>query len=131
MCDVAWNDEPEWFDFFLTRFDVRAAKRILAARKDAKIAQMPVASAAGWIGKPPRDAHDLSCIVVGGVGVDWTRAASDEIDLGVPVIFAYTKSGGFLPIDGWHRIAKAVLTGVEHLPAVALTKSESKRVRHG
>lgn len=34
-----------------------------------------------------------------------------------------------LPIDGWHRVAKAFLTGEEILPAYALTEDEANRIR--
>jgi ParB-like chromosome segregation protein Spo0J len=62
-----------------------------------------------------------------GVEINWEHAQSDAIDLTVPVILAWTKAGSLLPIDGWHRIAKATLAGVETLPAVVLNKAESKR----
>lgn len=129
MSDARWTDEEEYFQFFLSTFDIREAKRILAKRKRVDVGQMSVAGAGGWIGEPPVAANDLSGIVVGGVTVDWEKAASDAVDTSVPVILAYTKSGAIFPIDGWHRIAKAKLQGLTHLPAVALTKAESRRVR--
>jgi hypothetical protein len=62
-----------------------------------------------------------------GVVVNWRKAESDKVDLDVPVITAYG-SMGKIPIDGWHRIAKALLKGLKELPWLALTKEESKKV---
>lgn len=126
MSDVQWTDEEEYFQFFVTTFDIRAAKRILAKRKRLDVGQMPMDSVSEWVSKP---SGGVDGIVVGGITVDWGKAASDAVDTSVPVILAYTKSGAFFPIDGWHRIAKAKLQGLTHLPAVALTKAESRRVR--
>lgn len=129
MSDVQWTDEEEHFQFFTTTFDVREAKRILAKRKRLDVGQMPVSAAESWVGHPPAAENDISGMVVGGIMVDWKKAASDVEDTSVPIILAYTKAGGFVPIDGWHRIAKAKLRGLEYLPAVALTKAESRKVR--
>ncbi len=62
-----------------------------------------------------------------GVAVNWKKAGSDQVNLDDPVLTAYG-SMGKIPIDGWHRIAKALLKGRKELPWVALTKEESKQV---
>lgn len=122
-----WNtQEQETFQFMAAAFDVRAAKQILADRAEAgkphEVGEIQVTDVSSWVGEPGK--------LVMGIGVDWDRVQHDPtIDLTVPVVLAYTKGGSFLPIDGWHRIAKAKLAGIEKLPAVALTKAESKRCR--
>jgi len=61
------------------------------------------------------------------VCIDWDKAASDATNLDVPIIMAYGRHVP-MPIDGWHRIGKALLKGIDTLPATKLTKDESKRV---
>jgi hypothetical protein len=116
---TTWNaDLEETFSFMAAHFDVSAAKRILTA-KAHKVGDMPVAEVAPLVGEPGK--------LTMGIAVNWDHVQSDAIDLTIPVILAYTKSGSLLPIDGWHRIAKAKLAGIENLPAVMLNKAESKR----
>jgi hypothetical protein len=114
-----WNTTPEWFTFLAARFDVQRAKQCLS-QKARKVGTMPIQEVARLVGAPDK--------VMMGISVDWDRVQNDpSIDLSVPVILAWTKAGSLLPIDGWHRIARAKLEGIPSLPAVVLTKAESKR----
>lgn len=45
----------------------------------------------------------------------------------VPIILAPTEYG-VMVIDGWHRVARATLLGLESLPGVILTEDEMKQV---
>lgn len=54
---------------------------------------------------------------------DW-----DKVDPDVPVIFA-TEGGLRLPIDGRHRLAKALREGRPSFPAVTLTEEETQAIR--
>jgi hypothetical protein len=51
-----------------------------------------------------------------------------------PVILITTNYGGelsHLPIDGWHRIKKALKQGIKALPAYVLTLEESQAIETG
>lgn len=116
---TTWNTElGETFSFISAHFDVSEAKRILTAKVHEE-GEIVVADVSSWVGEPGK--------LVMGINVDWDHVRTDAVDISVPVILAYTRVGSLLPIDGWHRIAKAKLTGVAKLPAVVLTKAESRR----
>ena len=54
-----------------------------------------------------------------------------KADVSVPIILAtMTIAGrkGVFPIDGWHRIARAIQDGLDELPAYVLNKRESDRI---
>jgi len=55
----------------------------------------------------------------------------DKVDLTIPLILITTgdKESDKFPIDGWHRIRKAIEEGIETLPAYLLTKEETKIIR--
>ncbi|MBI4952309.1 MAG: hypothetical protein HY908_09760 [Myxococcales bacterium] len=60
--------------------------------------------------------------------VDWTRVRADtSIDLDIPIILWTYQKGGVtnVPIDGWHRIAKALTVKIDSLPCVVLSRRES------
>jgi hypothetical protein len=56
--------------------------------------------------------------------IDW-----QNIDTQLPVIFARGPDGKRFPIDGRHRLAKALVSGQEYLPAVTLTEEETAQIR--
>lgn len=115
--EIHWKlEEPEWFRFVGVVFDVRKAKRIIHDRP-REIDTFNPADLASWIGKP-------GVLMFGVIGIDWSRALSDEIDLAIPVILAQVKDT-LLPIDGWHRIAKANHKKIEELSCVVLSAEES------
>jgi hypothetical protein len=96
--------------FHFGDYDVTEAKRIL---KDA-----------------PRDSVELDVAgysamlkLMAGVG-----APSTEDHMKVPLIVVKV-SAGYLPIDGWGRIAKAIEQGRPSLPAVVLTVEEKRRIQ--
>jgi len=126
---TTWNTEKfETFTFISAQYDVRAAKQILASKKRTpKIHQLAVADVEPLLAKHTKEGN-VEMITM-GVTVDWSRAESDPtIDLDVPIIVAQTAQGNFLPIDGYHRIAKAVKVGKTHLPCVVLNKAETKKI---
>lgn len=55
--------------------------------------------------------------------LDWEYARGT--DLSKPLLFVPYQGRAQL-IDGWHRLAKAVLEGIEELPAYLLTEAESE-----
>jgi hypothetical protein len=79
------------------------------------------------VGKPPVDGG-ISIHI--GISVNWGKAASDEVNLEVPVILIPYRDS-YLPIDGWHRVAKAKLNGLSELPCVVMTKAEAKSIELG
>lgn len=111
---VEWRtDVVEVFTFLTRQYDVQRAKRFIVA-KPRPIQQVEVEPVRPWIHLP--GSQNLG-VLVRQVGID-------AADLTIPIIMAES-----MPIDGWHRLGKALLTGVTHLPCVLLTKAESKKVR--
>lgn len=111
-----WDlERPEKSQEVLERFDVRLAKQIIT--------------------KTPRPVESVDLQKYGdvfreyleGVGikpdVDWST-----IDVDLPVIFIRTAEGK-TPIDGRHRLAKALREGRDSIPAVLLTADESNAVQ--
>ncbi len=116
-----WRPEAEIFRFGFSTWDVNRAKKILLAKRKLELHSISVQAL-----KP----------LSGLMGIDWNRVKKDialppeeqTIDLRVPLIIVVTKDGA-LPIDGWHRIGKAIQTNTPELPAVILSKIDEKRVR--
>jgi hypothetical protein len=121
---VSWNTAiPETFQFVRSTWDVGSAKKMIQ-NKPRKIGNMNIAGVKDLVGSPPVEGQNFRVV---GVTVDWSKAASDDVDLNVPVILCPHRDS-YMPIDGWHRIAKAVLKGITELPCVVLTKAEAKRI---
>jgi hypothetical protein len=106
---------PELFEFMFASFDVREAKRLITAKpRETEMVRTDVLRA--FLG--PR-----------GITVDRKRVKADPlIDVSVPLIVA-TLDTSCLPIDGWHRVAKAIAEGIEEIPALYLTREETEQVR--
>ena len=124
MSSIDWDKARlESFVFLGHEFDVSLAKQILANKRRVRVTEIDVSEAQNMI--VPRGA------VMMGVLVDWDVVRSDVVDITVPIIVVQLKKGSLLPIDGWHRIAKAQLLGLAKLPACILSKQDSKRVQCG
>lgn len=123
---IKWETISETFQFLTHSWDVSLAKKLIQSKHPRKIETMDISGVADLVGKPPSDTD--TTFYVSGVTVDWAKAASDEVDLTIPIILAPHRDS-YMPIDGWHRIAKAVLTGVKELPCVVLNKTEAKAVK--
>jgi hypothetical protein len=132
---TVWNtEEEESFRFLQAAWDVRAAKRLLAAKKNVKVEKTSVEDCKQLLQiSTPNGKGGFTMTL--GVRVDWERveidltSAEPKIDLSVPLIFVQTPQGNVLPIDGYHRIAKAYKLGLKELPAVMLSKKDSKAVQ--
>ena len=59
-------------------------------------------------------------------GVDWAK-----VDTEVPIIFGRDQEGRKFPIDGRHRLKKALDDGLSTIPIVCLTKDETENIRSG
>lgn len=119
---IEWQDTPEVFLFGRSQWDVAQAKELIRTKRPRKIGNMDISGVAALVGKPPVDGEITISL---GIRVDWGKAASDDVDLNIPVILVPYRDS-YLPIDGWHRIAKAILKGVTELPCVVMTKAETK-----
>jgi len=106
------KQERQMFDGFGCVWDVTAAQEIV---RDRQPGYVRVADLVGYI-------H------LGVVAVDKEYAAglSGPYE---PVIIALAPRVGNIPIDGWHKVWKAHLDGVEDLPALLLTGEEEQQVR--
>jgi hypothetical protein len=106
-----WHtDEHETFEFFGFAWNVAAARRILAAKL--------------------RPSHPIEVPDLKGIMrmMDIKPDKITKANLTVPLIVV--KAGNWwLPIDGWHRIARAIKEGMGELPSVRLTNEEQKRIR--
>ena len=119
MDTLQWNtDEAEMFNFVYHNFDVTLAKKILRD-KPREIKDMNIEGVMGLVGEPGK--------LIIGVGINWDKALSDEVDLTFPIILVHYEDS-FMPIDGWHRIGKAKMQGIMNLPCVVLDREESAKV---
>lgn len=117
--EVTWSDQEETFDFVTATFDVTEAKEIIRTSKPRKIVEMDIEGVADLVGMPGK--------MTIGIHVDWNKVQSDQVDMSIPIVLVHFRDS-FMPIDGWHRIAKAKLEGRARLPCVVLNKRESKQV---
>jgi hypothetical protein len=132
-----WRPTGETFVFLRHEWDVDEAKRILLDRlalgRRLRAGVIDVVELSRLLQRTTVHADGRRTVTM-GVHVDWDDVMSDEVDLGVPCLLAWsrpphsTASGGALVlIDGWRRLAKASLRKLARLPAVCLTKVESRR----
>ncbi|MET9244916.1 hypothetical protein [Nonomuraea sp. NPDC003709] len=100
----------EFFQMLAWRWDVTAAKKLTQGRTpDGQI------EPSEWAG------------MLRLVAINAEHAA--QVDLSEPLIVAPVPNGGLLIIDGWHRLRKALDTGVPELFAVVLTAEEELTCR--
>lgn len=112
--EVTWNiARAEQFRLLGAAWSVTAAKEILVA--------------------VPREVHHVEVMALRGLlGLIHTdEHAAWDADLSVPLIAVQDESfhGGVLVIDGWHRVHRATMEGMDALPCVVLTLEESRSAR--
>lgn len=132
---IEWFEvEYEMFDFMDVSYDINAAKRLLKEKQAAgklEIEMTPLAPLAEFVPIPGKFQAFKNF-------VNWSKIEEtpDHFDLSIPVILAYTpgslKRGAkhkvVMPVDGNHRIAKAVLDGATEIPVVVLSPKETKQI---
>lgn len=132
------QSRDEWFRFFSVVFDVSKARELLLARGgEPEVERIEVSKLGPLVSQRKKGPDGKLTGITLGVSVDWDRIERDAefpdedavIDTDVPIILAYLEDGSALPIDGYHRIGKAILKGIETLPYVLLTKAESEKAR--
>jgi hypothetical protein len=101
------NDEEEFY-YGSNVWDVRKAKRLIFKNKREK--QEFEVNSVKWL------------LESGQINVD---ISNKDVDLSIPLIVL---ANGF-PIDGWHRIEKAIEEGVKTLPSYVLTEDEEKEIK--
>jgi hypothetical protein len=121
-----WSSRPEVFNFGRHAFDVEKAKELIRTKKPRKVSSMNISGVVDLVGEPPK-ADGSFVIRALGVVINWDRVQTDEIDTDVPLILVPFQDS-YLPIDGWHRIAKAKIKGTTTLKCVVLNKSETKLI---
>ncbi|MEU4574625.1 hypothetical protein [Nonomuraea sp. NPDC023979] len=106
------DDRPhrEFFQMLAWRWDVTAAKEFARGRETE-----------GRIN--PREWAGMLHLVA----IDTEHAA--RVDMSEPLIVITVPDSGMLIIDGWHRLYKALDTGVPELAAVILTADEELACR--
>jgi hypothetical protein len=100
----------EFFQMLAWRWNVSAAKKFARGRE-----------AGCWI--DPREWSGMLHLVA----IDAEHAAN--VDMSEPLIMITVPGSGMLIIDGWHRLYKALDTGVPELSAVILTAEEELACR--
>jgi len=109
--------EHEVFSFIFRSWDVNEAWKIIQAKKRKNKIMVPIEEIKQYFGY-----------------VKVNKAYADKIDLSkIQPLIAVTlkdEDGGkfALVIDGWHRIYKAMKSGVKELPAYLLTLREERQV---
>jgi hypothetical protein len=133
-----WQVRPgERFTLLTHVWDVDEAKRVqldrLALGRRPRVGEIDVAELSRLLQRTTVQADGRRTVTL-GVHVDWDDVMSAEVDLGVPCLLAWsrpprgrTSGGALVLIDGWRRLAKARLQELPRLPAVCLTKAESRR----
>lgn len=127
------TQSPEIFWYGLVQIDIREAKRILSAKKrPPKLKNALIGDLARFVRRPSTEyLADGSIAFTGGpMELDWEHIESPNVDLSVPILLAQLPKdlGGLWPIDGWHRIAKAIEGGSKSLPCYILSAKDSLRV---
>ena len=112
------HEEEEVFTFLCREWDVRKAKELIKT-KPHKVQRVDVSSLRGLVTRPvwktDKEGRRYTKHTV-GVGINWDMIdkEGEKVDLSVPLILVTLrkKKGGrgavHFPIDGWHRIAKAL-----------------------
>jgi hypothetical protein len=113
--DFDWDvDRPERTQELFERYDVQQAKQIIVASpRPIELIDLTKHGAA---------IKDYLTGVKLKPDMDWQK-----VDIEIPVIFVRTKGGKF-PIDGRHRLAKALDEGREAIPAEFLTTEETDAI---
>lgn len=107
--------QTETFYYRMGAWDVREAKRIIY-QNPRPTKPFPVDSVKYYV--------NSGSIAIG--------ERYKQANLSIPLILISTngdKESGQFPIDGWHRIKKALEDGIETLPSYVLTEEESKKIR--
>ncbi|MEX0596660.1 MAG: hypothetical protein WD512_09175 [Candidatus Paceibacterota bacterium] len=106
----------EFFNYSGASWDVRAAKRTIY-EKPRQTIQFQVKTAEYYIRSGSIATSDRAGVVP---------------DLTIPIILISSEnadgSSGYFPIDGWHRIRRALQMDIATLPAYALTIEESREI---
>lgn len=132
-----WNPAPEFFRSPYGNVDVALAKRRHMVKPTPCVGLRVSVAAACLVhpelGSPEarreleRGAHtyDRSFAYRNEVVVSWDRVAfpDERATEGVPVVVLATQRGLFI-VDGWHRIARAHVTGRPWLPAVVIPRGD-------
>ncbi len=112
--ELFWDvsNGEEIFQFLATMWDINQVKQlIIDDPREVKSVSVP-------------ELRNFASLV----RTDKDRAA--EADLNHPIIVARFNQG-YIPIDGYHRIRRALDEGLDSLPAVFLTAQESKESMFG
>jgi len=124
----SWHFHNEVYQSLMGSYDVDLAKHILQDKPRQPV-QANIKELASWVKRPWTDKEGVTHMIIGHC-VKWSELDADpfKFDLSFPII-AVRMKGNIWPIDGWHRIAKAIDQGLEALPALLLNVQESKKVK--
>lgn len=127
MTQTATVDRHEEFTFAVWSFDITALRQLLAdLTEEAPRISVRIE---GWTwmlaSDPTTGSEGQRTFPLVGVGVDWERVDAMPLEaLDTPLFVAPMGEMGHLPIDGWHRIAKARRHNLAALPAIMLTREQ-------
>jgi hypothetical protein len=117
--DFDWDiDRNERTQELLEQYDVQRAKQFIK-ENPRPIEQLDLAKY-----------RDFFTDYLEGVkfrdNADWAK-----VDTAVPIIFGRDEQGRKFPIDGRHRLKKALDDGLPTIPIVSLSKDETQSIRSG
>lgn len=109
------NPKPQIFHLLGHAWDIELADKILAEapREPEPVDIRPLAS---WVGL---------------IRIDPKILRKADVTAPIYLAKARTRAGGkryLIPIDGWHRVARALQEGIEELPAYILTARETDKI---
>jgi hypothetical protein len=112
ITDMPEPVDPQTFTWVRWTWDIDEALRLHGHRASVPV---KISGLAGLLG-------------MGVITVD--PAHFPKVDLSKPLLIApFPNTEGHLPIDGWHRIGRALQEGIDELPGIILTEAESAAVR--
>ena len=128
-----WKPQDnEVFRFLHTTYDVDKAK-VLLAKNPRESSELVVATCKQFIGGVPPRGENPKALPLLSVHIEWEkvwRMVDNPPEEEVPVILSHYGEY-ILPIDGWHRIAKAMAMGMQTVPAVILELNETRKIATG
>ena len=123
------GDSREIFKYMSLAYDVTAAKALVEGLEAG--AEVEPLKWRDWISREIACGESRRMLTL-GIGIN--HAHVPTVDLESPIIVArfimpHDEAVIPIPIDGWHRIQRAINENVEKLPAYYLTLEQSEKVR--
>ncbi len=122
--------DEEVFVYFAHHYNINKALRIIR-KTSHELYDVEVSKLAGFVDYPPEPMIDILNTLKAAISEEHIDHVNDD-----PIILAHvpkdpkdkTKPRPVFPIDGHHRIAKAIKNGVETLKCYVLNEAETDKI---